>query len=173
MGLTPMPPTGKSSIYHTLQHVGEAQKLLLVHNTFTSAADYDAAAARCNSISWVLCPASNMHIERTLPPLPMLRAKGADIALGTDSLASNASLNLLDELKLLAAHFPDIPLSEMLRWATLGGAKALGVEHIFGTFEKGKRPGVALLSKLDLDKLKLTPETESRLLTKKNAYICR
>ncbi|MDR3365507.1 MAG: amidohydrolase family protein, partial [Prevotellaceae bacterium] len=142
MGLTPIPPTGKSSIHHTLQHACEAQKLLLVHNTFTSAADYDAAAARCKNISWVLCPASNMYIERALPPLPMLRAKGAAIALGTDSLASNASLNLLDELKLLAAHFPDIPLDEMLRWATLGGAAALGMEHMLGTFEKGKRPGV-------------------------------
>lgn len=172
MGLPPIPPTGKSSIHHTLQHVREAQPLLLVHNTCTSADDYDAAAARCKRISWTLCPASNMHIERTLPPLPMLRAKGAAIALGTDSLASNSSLNLLDELKLLAAHFPNVPLDEMLRWATLGGATALGLEHIFGTLERGKRPGVTLLSNLDLDKLKLTPETKSRLLTKKNAYIC-
>lgn len=172
MGLPPIPPTGKSSIYHTLQHAREAQRLLLVHNTYTSAADYEAAAVRCKSISWVLCPASNMYIERALPPLQMLRSKGAAIALGADSLASNASLNLLDELKLLAAHFPHIPLSEMLRWATLGGAEALGVAHTFGTFEPGKRPGVTLLSKLDLDKLSLTPETESRLLTKKNAYIC-
>ncbi|MDR2813785.1 MAG: amidohydrolase family protein [Prevotellaceae bacterium] len=164
MGLTPIPRTGKSSIYHTLQHAGEAKRLLLVHNTFTSAADYDAAAVRCKNISWVLCPASNMYIERTLPPLQMLRSKGASIALGSDSLASNASLNLTDELKLLAAHFPDIPPDEMLRWATLGGATALGVEHIFGTFEKGKRPGVTLLSRLDLDKLKLTPETKSQSL---------
>jgi cytosine/adenosine deaminase-related metal-dependent hydrolase len=167
MGLTPIPPTGKSSIYHTLQHVCEAQKLLLVHNTYATSTDYDAAAACCKNISWVLCPASNMYIERALPPLQMLRTKGAAIALGTDSLASNASLNLLDELKLLAAHFPDIPLSEMLRWATLGGAEALGVEHIFGTFEKGKRPGVTLLSNLNLDNLRLTPKTKSRLLTKK------
>ena len=173
MGLTPIPPTGKSSIHHTLQHVGEAQKLLLVHNTCTSAADYDAAAERCKNISWVLCPASNLYIERRLPPLQMLRDKGAAIALGADSLASNTSLNLLDELKLLAAHFPHVPLGEMLRWATLGGAEALGVEHIFGTFEKGKRPGVTLLSSLDLDKLKLTPQTKSTLLTKKNTYICR
>jgi cytosine/adenosine deaminase-related metal-dependent hydrolase len=173
MGLPPVPPTGKSSIYHTLRHVAEGQRLLLVHNTYTGAADYDAAAARCKSISWVLCPASNLYIERTLPPLRMLRAKGANVALGTDSLASNASLNLLEELKLLAKHFPDIPLSEMLRWATLGGATALGREHVLGSLEKGKRPGVVHLSNLDLDKLKLTPETKSRLLTRKNSYICQ
>lgn len=173
MGLPPVPPTGKPSIYHTLRHVAEGQRLLLVHNTYTSANDYDAAAARCKSISWALCPASNLYIERALPPLRMLRAKGADIALGTDSLASNASLNLLDELKLLAKHFPDIPLSEMLRWATLGGAAALGRQHILGSLEKGKRPGVVHLSNLDLDKLKLTPETKSRLLTRKNSYICQ
>ncbi|MDR1416639.1 MAG: amidohydrolase family protein [Prevotellaceae bacterium] len=167
MGLTPLPPTGKPSIYHTLRHAAEGQRLLLVHNTYTSATDYDAAAARCKNISWTLCPASNLYIEHALPPLRMLRAKGANIALGTDSLASNASLNLLEELKLLAKCFSDIPLSEMLRWATLGGATALGREHILGSFEKGKRPGVTLLSNLDLDKLKLTPETKSRLLTRK------
>ncbi|MDR0711802.1 MAG: amidohydrolase family protein [Prevotellaceae bacterium] len=167
MGLTPIPATGKSSIHHTLRHVSEAQKLLLVHNTYTSSADYDAAAACCKNISWVLCPASNMYIERALPPLQMLRAKGAAIAIGTDSLASNVSLNLLDELKFLAAHFPNIPLNEMLRWATLGGAEALGMERTLGTFEKGKRPGVTLLSNLDLNNLRLTPETKSCLLTKK------
>ncbi|MDR0688586.1 MAG: amidohydrolase family protein [Prevotellaceae bacterium] len=173
IGLTPAPPTGKSSIYHTLQHAAGVQRLLLVHNTFTSPDDYDAAAACCKNISWVLCPSSNLYIEHALPPLQMLRAKGASIALGTDSLASNASLNLLDELKLLAERFPDIPLSETLRWATLGGAAALGLERTLGSLDKGKRPGVVLLSNLDLDKLKLTPETKSRLLTKKNAYICR
>ncbi|MDR0415488.1 MAG: amidohydrolase family protein [Prevotellaceae bacterium] len=168
MGLTPMPPVGKSSIHCTLRHVAEGQRLLLVHNTCTTAADYDAAAAvRCKGISWVLCPTSNLYIERRLPPLRMLRAKGANIALGTDSLASGASPNLLEELKLLAERFPDVPLSETLRWATLGGATALGMEHSLGSLERGKRPGVTLLTNLDLDKLKLTPDTKSYLLTKK------
>lgn len=161
--------TGKTSIHHTLENILGVEKLLLVHNTHTSAEDYDYvnAFARCKNISWVLCPRSNLYIENALPPVRMLRSKGASIALGTDSLSSNHSLNMPDELICLSQYFPDIPLNEMLRWATLGGAEALKLEHTLGSFERGKQPGVVLLENLDFDNMAITPATTSRLLTKK------
>ena len=68
-----------------------------------------------------------------------------NIILGTDSLASNHQLSILSEMKTLKDHFTELSLSTMLSWATINGAKALQVDDQFGSFEKGKRPGVVLI----------------------------
>ena len=62
--------------------------------------------------------------------------------IGTDSLASNYGLSLLDELKVIAKVFPEIPTTTLLEWATMNGAHFLGVEQRFGSFETGKKPGI-------------------------------
>jgi cytosine/adenosine deaminase-related metal-dependent hydrolase len=80
----------------------------------------------------------------------MLRKNGCNIVLGTDSLASNWSLSILEEIKTIRKNFPEIPPEEMLRWATSNGAKALGMHNELGSFEKGKRPGVLLLCEREL-----------------------
>jgi len=67
--------------------------------------------------------------------------------LGTDSLASNHRLSILEEIKTLRRAFPRIGISEMLRWATYNGAKALQLDSVLGSFEKGKQPGVILIEK--------------------------
>jgi cytosine/adenosine deaminase-related metal-dependent hydrolase len=63
------------------------------------------------------------------------------LVLGTDSLASNDSLNIWEEIKTIRKNNPEIPLTDMLTWATINGARALEVDHRFGSFEKGKTPG--------------------------------
>lgn len=90
----------------------------------------------------VLCPLANRYIQNALPPVELLRQQGATIALGTDSLASNHQLSIWAEVQALQAAFPNIPLAEMLQWATLNGAKALGMADTLGSFEQGKKPGV-------------------------------
>ncbi|NTS39661.1 amidohydrolase family protein [Flavisolibacter sp. BT320] len=97
-----------------------------------------------------LCVNANQYIEKALPPVEMLRQQGANIVLGTDSLGSNWSLNIVDEIKTLRKHFPQIPLEEMLTWATSNGAKALGIDGRLGSFEKGKKPGVVVLAEAEL-----------------------
>ncbi|MDQ3846029.1 MAG: amidohydrolase family protein, partial [Bacteroidota bacterium] len=64
-----------------------------------------------------------------------------------DSLASNHSLSIPDEIKTIQKNFPSIPLEEVLQWATLNGAKALQMDDILGSFERGKKPGVVLFDK--------------------------
>jgi cytosine/adenosine deaminase-related metal-dependent hydrolase len=66
------------------------------------------------------------------------------IALGTDSLASNHQLSIIEEIKTIRRHFPHIPTDQLLRWATSNGSKALQMENLLGSFEKGKQPGVIL-----------------------------
>ena len=76
----------------------------------------------------------------------MLMQNDCNIVLGTDSLASNWSLSILDEMKTIQKNFPDISLEAMLGWATINGAKALQIDKDFGSFEKGKMPGVVCLN---------------------------
>jgi len=80
-----------------------------------------------------------------------LRTNNAEIVIGTDSYASNWSLNILDEIKTIQKHNPSIPLAEMLGWATMNGARALQMEKGLGSFEKGKKPGVVLIEGISAD----------------------
>jgi cytosine/adenosine deaminase-related metal-dependent hydrolase len=89
----------------------------------------------------VLCPRSNLYIEARLPPLLALRHEGIEAALGTDSLASNTSLDVLAEARALADRFPSIPAWELVKMATWNGARALGREDL-GRIARGARPGI-------------------------------
>ena len=88
----------------------------------------------------------------------MLRKMGATIAIGTDSLASARSLSMVENMRLLG----DIPLTELLTYATLNGAKALGIAEEKGSLEVGKRPGLVVLSNIDMQAMCLTAESYAR-----------
>ena len=79
----------------------------------------------------------------------MLVRNGCNIVLGTDSLASNDQLNILEEIKTLQKNFPELKLTELLQWATANGAKALQMNKTLGSFEKGKQPGLVLIEGVD------------------------
>jgi cytosine/adenosine deaminase-related metal-dependent hydrolase len=117
--------------------------VLAVH--VTDARETEVALLASRSASVVLCPRSNLMIELKLPPLPALRAKGVAPALGTDSLASNASLDVLAEARALADRFPEVPASELVQMATWNGARALGRPDL-GRLAKGARPGIACVT---------------------------
>jgi cytosine/adenosine deaminase-related metal-dependent hydrolase len=141
--------TGLSSLQSILPIFKKAHHGILVHNSYTSAEDIQAVHAAMSNAFWCLCPNANQYIEQTMPPIELLRSEKANIVIGTDSYASNWSLNVLDELKTIQKHHPDIPLSEILGWATLNGARALQMDKHLGSFEKGKKPGVVLINGVD------------------------
>jgi len=92
----------------------------------------------------VLCPRSNLFIEMKLPPLLEVLKAGIVPALGTDSLASNASLDVLAEAKALADRFPSVGSAQLIEMATAAGARALDRPDL-GRIAKGMRPGVLLI----------------------------
>ena len=141
--------TGKSSLQSVLPVFKNAHHGILVHNSFTSAEDIQAVHAEMNNAFWCLCPNANQYIEQTMPPIELLRSEKAKLVIGTDSYASNWSLNILDELKTIQQHQPQIPLAEMLGWATINGAQALQMDKHLGSFELGKKPGVILIKGVD------------------------
>jgi len=133
--------------------------ILLVHNTFVTEEEVSLLRSHFGDrLCWVLCPRSNDYIEGAHPPAEALYRTGCRVAVGTDSLASNDDLSLVEELKAL----PEIPLEERLRWATDGGARALGVEDRFGRFEPGMRPGAVLLDGIDWERMQLRPSARTR-----------
>jgi cytosine/adenosine deaminase-related metal-dependent hydrolase len=138
-------PTGVSSLQSVLPIFKNAAASILVHNSFTSSNDINAVKKQMPNTFWCLCPNANQYIEQTMPPIELLRAQNAAIVIGTDSFASNWSLNILDELKTIQKHNATIPLDEMLGWATINGARALQMDKGLGSFEKGKKPGVVLI----------------------------
>ena len=66
---------------------------------------------------------------------------------------------MAEEIKCLHIHFPEIPLTEILKWACLNGAKALGKENELGSLEPGKKPGIVLVSCIDWSRFMLTPDS--------------
>ena len=147
-------PSGKSSLQTYFAKLQNAAQVILVHNTFIQQADIDfVKETKPENVSFCLCPNANLYIENALPPIDLLRKNDCQIVLGTDSLASNHSLSILDEMKTIQQHFPTIPLEEMLGWATLNGAKALQMDDTLGRLDKGKRPGLILIENVEHGRL--------------------
>lgn len=156
-------PTGKSSLQSYFPKMKSAAQKILVHNTFTSEEDVLFVNRQSSDVSWCICINANQYIEQAVPPIDLFRKHHGRLVVGTDSLASNWSLSILDELKTITQHFPHIPLAELLQWSTLNGAQALQMDDRLGSFEKGKQPGILLLEQIENQKI-TTKSTTKRLL---------
>ena len=107
---------------------------LLAHCNYLTDADITILAESGASV--VFCPRSHHYFYHTDHPIVQLVERGINVAIGTDSLASNWSLSLLDELKFLARTQPCISPETLFDMVTYNGAKALGLEQV-GRLEKG------------------------------------
>ncbi|WP_291399389.1 amidohydrolase family protein [Daejeonella sp.] len=137
---------GQTSLQSVLPLISDNQKVLLVHNTFTNAEDIAKAKESNKELNWCFCPNANQYIEGQLPDIELFINSGFNITLGTDSLASNEKLCILSEMQSIKKYFPHLPTSEMMKWATINGAQFLGIDKTFGSIEKGKIPGLNLIS---------------------------
>jgi len=90
----------------------------------------------------VLCPRSNLFIELKLPPLYDILGAGLTPGLGTDSLASNTTLDVLAEASALRDRFPQVDPGLLFSMATWHGAVALGLQHRVGALAPGLTPGL-------------------------------
>ncbi|SEM06456.1 Cytosine/adenosine deaminase [bacterium A37T11] len=122
------------------------QRILLVHNTYTSLKDLYFLSRFNKHVSWCFCPKANLYIEGRLPKIDNFIYHDFELTVGTDSLASNNKLCILSEIKTIHQHFPHLHFNDLLKWATLNGARFLGIDHAFGSIEPGKKPGLNLIS---------------------------
>jgi aminodeoxyfutalosine deaminase len=159
-------PTVQNPMEYLLQCIPVNNQLLLVHNTYTSQNDISLLKKYREDFNTfiIICPNSNLYIENRLPPVMLFKEENLNICIGTDSLASNDNLSVLQEMIILQQHFPQIKLEELIHWGCLNGAKALNIDDRFGSFEKGKKPGINLITGADLQNLQLAPTCRVKAL---------
>jgi len=167
-------PSGASSLQTYLPWLSNYESLVLVHNVCTTKEDIIFEQQQTSNLKlqtpnfkpqifYCLCPNANLYITNSLPDVNLLIRQQCNIVLGTDSLASNHQLNILEEIRTLQKAFPGINLQTMLQWATINGARALQMDKELGSFEKGKKPGVVLIDGIK-DHLLSQKYTVKRLL---------
>ena len=155
-------PQARNSIQSVIPLISNRQEVLLVHNTCTNLKDIYFVKRFDRKINWCFCPNANLYIEGKLPKVDLFVDEGFNITLGTDSLASNAKLCILSEMRTIQQHFPAVNTAKLLEWATINGAKFLGISDDYGSLEAGKKPGLNLIT--GLDGLKITPDTQVKRL---------
>ena len=144
-------PTGERSIDYLLQFLPKEKHALMVHNTFTTEQEMKTVSEEFTNLYWCACPKANLYIENRLPDYNTWIQLKDKICIGTDSLASNDSLSIIDEMKVIQSHFPEIKTETLIGWATINGAKFLEIESQFGSIETGKQPGINLITNLNED----------------------
>jgi cytosine/adenosine deaminase-related metal-dependent hydrolase len=118
---------------HVLRLAAGSGPTLFVHANYLA-----ASAALPQNASLVYCPRTHAAFGHAPHPFRDLVARGVRVCLGTDSLASNPDLSILEEMRFLRAAHPDLPGAEILRMATLSGAEALGWADETGSLAPGK-----------------------------------
>ena len=121
---------------------------LLIHCVRVDAADLDLIASRKAKVAH--CPVSNAKLGHGIAPLVETLAAGIDIGLGSDSMASNNRMDMLDEARIallmqrarIETH-EALSAADVLELATMGGACALGLADEVGSLEVGKSADLA------------------------------
>ncbi len=126
---------------------------LAVHLLNVNEKDMDILAR--SKTKTCVCPRSNWNLHKKLPDIETMIQKGIQPALGTDSLASCDSLNVLDEMVFVQKHYPNLDPCTIVAMGTINGARALGVEHMTGTLSKGKKAQFLYLPLAGLNKKNL------------------
>lgn len=134
-------------------------RLIAVHMTQLTEAEIHLCAER--GVSVVHCPESNLKLASGFCPACALQRAGVNLAIGTDGAASNNDLDMFGETRtaaILAKAVADdaagFDAFSALRAATLGGAKAVGFDHLVGSIEPGKQADLVCV---DLSALETQP----------------
>lgn len=112
-------------------------RTLLAHANYVDDDDTALLAAAGASVAW--CPRTHAAFGHEPHPFRKLQAEGVNVCLGTDSLASNPSLSLLDEMRFVYAQHPDVSPETILDMGTTAGAEALGAGDKTGRLAVGLR----------------------------------
>ncbi len=134
-------------------------RFLAVHMTQVN--DEDVELLKASRAHVIHCPQSNMKLASGICPITRLHHAGINIAIGTDSAASNNDLNMIEEMraatllaKVATQEATAIPAHTVLAMGTLHGAKALGLEKQLGSLEVGK---AADMISINMDQLEMLP----------------
>ena len=169
-GMSVPPVTGESSLMYFIDRLEKAhaapfdEHILLVHECCMTEEGTEAVKKVMNHPYVALCPCSNIFIHNALPPVDMIRRSGIKITVGTDSLSSNDDLDMVRELFCLQENFPQVPLGEMIFWATANGADFLGKGDVYGKMLPGMKPGLVFIDHLSENGYLTTASVSQRII---------
>ena len=126
------PPEVTPIIYLRKQGVLDLQPLL-AHCNYLTDKDIDILSKSGSSVAF--CPRSHKYFHHANHPIMSLLSAGVNVSIGTDSLASNWSLSMLDELKFLANNYEELSSETLISLLTINGTKSLKLKNI-GKLEK-------------------------------------
>ncbi|MDY6973066.1 MAG: amidohydrolase family protein [Thermodesulfobacteriota bacterium] len=112
-------------------------KTLAVHLVQADPEDLEVIADR--GVRVCVCPRSNSGLVGDLPDIPGMLKRGICPSLGTDSLASVETLNIMHEMAFVARNFPSLRPEDILAMGTINGARCLNMEKELGSLDPGKR----------------------------------
>lgn len=122
-----------------LRQLAEAERSLVVHGNYLSNEEVDFLGQHQHRMSAIYCPRTHAYFEHEPYPLGEMLERDVNVALGTDSRASNPDLSLLNEMRFVAERHTDVSPEAILRLVTENAAKALGVQKRLGTLTPGKQ----------------------------------
>lgn len=132
-----LPPTKGETPFQYLKRLSLLpRKGLAIHANYLE--DEDIELLQDAEMSVVHCPGSHDYFEHGRFPMGLLEDGGINVALGTDSLASNESINMLRQMQLALDHYAELTPELTLKMGTRNGAKALLRENEIGTLKEGK-----------------------------------
>lgn len=128
-----------------LRQMARAPRGLVVHGNLLDDEEQAFVAQHRDRLSVIYCPRTHAFFGHPRHPLDRLLARGAHVALGTDSRASNPDLSLLEEMRFVARAYRELAGADVLRLGTLSGAEALGIERSTGSLTVGKYANLAVI----------------------------
>ena len=135
-----------SCVLDYLTDLARGERALIVHGNYLDDEEIAFLGEHAQNMAVVYCARTHQFFEHEPYPLAEMLAAGVTMALGTDSRASNPDLSLLEEARCVARNHPGVAPTRILEFATLGGAKALGLDRRIGTLEAGKRADLVAVS---------------------------
>ncbi|MEX1376112.1 MAG: amidohydrolase [Eubacteriales bacterium] len=126
-------------------------KTIAVHCLDISDSDMDIL--KNNNVSVVYCPTSDAKIASGFAPVDKMLKKGINVCIGTDGGASNNNMDMLEEMHIgsviakgISRNPAAMNAQETIKMATINGAKALGIDNILGSLEKGKKADMIMFN---------------------------
>jgi aminodeoxyfutalosine deaminase len=129
---------GKSPLRHLITNGLLHSGCIVVHLNELDQQDLQLLSTpEWRNLAIVHCPKSHRFLHHKSFPLEELRKRGLQISLGTDSLASNDSLNLFSEMRMARRNYPSLTPEELLRMTTVYPARAIRQENFLGRIARG------------------------------------
>ena len=127
----------ETSILDYLQVLSSSKRCLVIHGNYLTDNEMDFIAHN-RQYSIVFCPRTHRFFRHDVYPISKILRLGINLAIGTDSRASNPDLSVWNEMKCVAESFPNLDRKTILEMGTVNGARALGLESTLGSIEKNK-----------------------------------